>query len=127
MPDPILKSAMEEIKAVLKKHDIAANVILASKTHLEYLRQVETSWTALRMERDAAGRAVGIRFRCKQADYPTKEEWKEAMRLSICTMLGFVEVLNSDSKALMTIIRQLPSSMNIEHMSIDEGPGDATR
>lgn len=40
MPDAKLKEAMEEIKAVLTKHDIAAIVLLQSQTHSEFLQRI---------------------------------------------------------------------------------------
>ncbi len=48
MPDPKLLAAMEEIKVVLHKHDIAAVVILSSQTHVEYLHEISPSWSCAR-------------------------------------------------------------------------------
>lgn len=43
---PKLKSAMEEIKAIVKKNDIAAFVVLHDKTqHSEYLNEISPSYS----------------------------------------------------------------------------------
>lgn len=44
-PDPVLKAAMEEIKAVLKCHDIAGTVILSSADGIEFLTEYQASWS----------------------------------------------------------------------------------
>ena len=120
MPDPTLLTAMEEIKAILLKHDIAANVILSSRTHMEYLRQLQTSWNALSVEPHGDGFAV--RFRCKRADYPTREAWQEALRLSVGTLAGFKDALEADTTAMKELLIMCGESMQIDHVSRDEGP-----
>jgi hypothetical protein len=42
---PKLKTAMEEIKAILKKHDIAALVVLHSPGFIEYVNRLETNYS----------------------------------------------------------------------------------
>lgn len=42
---PKLKTAMEEIKEILRKHDIAAVVILHTPGHSEYLNHFKTSYS----------------------------------------------------------------------------------
>lgn len=79
--DPKLKAAMEEIKAVLTKYDIAAVAILQSKTHGEWLNEITPSWSCAKMERDEKGRQ-GIRFKATLQEYGSKEARNEAIRLT---------------------------------------------
>lgn len=44
---PKLKIAMEEIKAILKKHDIGACVMLHTPGHMEYLNHIDPSYSAI--------------------------------------------------------------------------------
>lgn len=48
---PKLKIAMEEIKAVLKKHDIAGAVVLHTPGHSEFLMKIDPSWSCAKIER----------------------------------------------------------------------------
>jgi hypothetical protein len=45
---PKLKTAMEEIKAVVKKHDIAALVVLHTPEFSEYLFAIDPTYSAMR-------------------------------------------------------------------------------
>lgn len=42
---PKLKKAMEEIKEILRKHDIAANIVLHTPGHAEYLTHIKPSYS----------------------------------------------------------------------------------
>lgn len=68
--DPKLRAAMEEIKAVVAKHDCMALVILASQTHNEFLFEPETTWSLVKWEDRLNGK---LRFRSKLEDHPSKE------------------------------------------------------
>ena len=47
--DPKLRTALAEIQAVCKKHDIGAHVVLASQTHIEFgLLLEEPTWSIVR-------------------------------------------------------------------------------
>lgn len=79
MPDVRIKPAVDEIKAVLEKHDMAAVVFIASPTHVEFLYRLEASWTCIRLE------PAGLRIRANSKD-PAQVE---ALRVSCGTLAGF--------------------------------------
>lgn len=60
---PKLKMAMDEIKEVLKKHDIAASVVLHTPGWSEYLLRIDTSYSC------AAISEKGIRLKAKAEDF----------------------------------------------------------
>src|SRR5687768_16148170 len=61
-PDPKLKAAMEEIKSIMAKNDLAGIVILSSADAMEYFLQVEASWSCAKVEKqDANGSFVRVR------------------------------------------------------------------
>jgi len=55
---PKLKKAMDEIKAVLKKHDIGAIVCLHTPGYIEYLNEVQPSYSAISLKTDGSGYAI---------------------------------------------------------------------
>lgn len=59
---PKLKVAMEEIKEVLKKNDIAGFVVLHTPGFTEFLNHIEPSYSCAKPEKE------GIRFRAKSAE-----------------------------------------------------------
>ena len=112
MPDPKLKEAAAEIKAVLEKYDIAGTVMLSSPTHMEFLHKFQCSWNAF------IDNPAGFRFRCKRTDYPTKKAHSEALRVSIGTVQGFADALGQQSKSLQELA--IRTGVQFEHMTKDE-------
>jgi hypothetical protein len=64
-----LKVAAEEIKEVLRKHDLAAAVALHSPGHGEYFVHINPSYSCAYMYNDNE-----VRFHSKRVDYKTAEE-----------------------------------------------------
>lgn len=61
--DPKLRAAAEEIKQVMKKHDIAGFVGLFSISHAEFVFEIESSWSIAKWKRDPeTGDVQGFRF-----------------------------------------------------------------
>jgi hypothetical protein len=84
MPDPKLKTAVEEIRAVLKRHDIAAMINLGSQTHSEFLLVLDPTWSCMWMESPGL-----MRIRSKRVDYPSKAAQEKVMEDSIGLITGF--------------------------------------
>ena len=47
--DPKLKEAAAEIKAICRKHDIAAHVALVSPSHAEFVMVLDPTWSACQL------------------------------------------------------------------------------
>lgn len=74
--DPKLKIAMDEIKQILVKHDIAGEIGLVSETHSEYCHHIcKPSWSALSFYN--IGETIGIRLKV-QAKTGGPEERRKA-------------------------------------------------
>lgn len=68
---PKLKTAMEEIKAILAKHDIGAMIVLHTPGHSEFLNKLNPSYSCIIQTGDQ------IRFKSKLADYGgDKKAWE---------------------------------------------------
>lgn len=120
MPDPVLRAATEEIKAILKKHDIAGVVVLGSKTHTEFLLEVEPSWSAAFEERNKEGQRC-IRLRALRKDYPTAEAHREAVRLTSSLLFGLHRPLEKMTESVLGLMMMLGKQLGVEHMDVDEG------
>lgn len=119
MPDVKLQTAMDEIKSVLKKHDIAAYVLLSSETHMEYLREFSPTWSCVRIEEIDADN-WGIRIRSQRADFQSLEAQKKCLESSVGMLFGFADVLEKEKKHLAEIIHMVGQYLNVEHMTKDE-------
>lgn len=120
MPDPKLKEVMKEIQAVLAKHDVAGLVILSSPKHLEYLLQLEASWTCMRLEVPLA-----IRFRSLAKDFPSKADQKRCTEESLGTVIGLADVALNLSQQLSRIAVHIGKHFgSVEHFTRAEPPED---
>lgn len=120
MPDPKLTNAMEEIKAILKAHDIAGVVLLSSEENMEYLYALTPSWSCAKMESHPEGGEV-IRIRSKLADYPSKEAQQEQLEWTVGMFMGFWNLLQKAGESMLMITQLLGEHFDIQHTSTFEG------
>lgn len=99
---PKLKKAASEIKAILKKHDIAGAVILHAPGFGEYLIHLDTSYSCARLE----GRGLRIKT------HGRTHEHKEAT----ANMIGiFSEISGQNLMAFDAIDKELQKRLGAEH------------
>lgn len=115
MPDPKLQAIREEIKAVLLKHDVAGVVILSSPTHMEFIVQLEATWTAIREQHGPEG--VGIRFRLTDADVPDEKQRHQLAHDTIGTLTGTIDVMNNLCESLTGLLESAGQKIEFSHIS----------
>lgn len=112
--DPVLKEAIEEIKAIIKKHDIGGAVLLHGKNHSEFLMEISPSWSCMELEHIKDG-AYGIRFKAKIATGPKHEQeraaWTAGMIMSLTEETAFL------NEQFTKLAAMLGKHMGIEHIS----------
>ena len=121
MPDPKLKAAMAEIKAVLRKHDIAGCINLASATHTEYLMEIDPSWSCAFFEWDENDKMLGIRFRSLSKDYKSKKEQRKHQEDTLGMLLGFHDMNLKLNEMLMAVVRAVCQDRDVVHRTIEDG------
>lgn len=114
MPDPKLKEAMEEIKAILKKYDCAASVLLQSQAHAEYLYELSPSWSCVSLTPDGQCRVKS------QAKTGPPEE-AERLRVSVGMLMGFLDHGIKQQRDMETVIQMLvDSGIKFDHRTTEE-------
>lgn len=64
------QKAVDEIKEVLEKHDLAAMIIVMDQTDIAFVRRIDPTWScAWTEEAEGSDGAFTIRIRSKLADY----------------------------------------------------------
>jgi hypothetical protein len=116
MPDTKVEAAIEEVKAVLQKHDLAGVVFVASPTNVEYLYHLDPSWTCLRILPDG-----GIGARAKREDFPNLEAQKECVRVSVSIVAGFADMGRLMNERFMQLLLALGKKFKISIVNVDEG------
>lgn len=117
---PKLKMAMEEIKAITKKYDIAAAVVLSDgKGFSEFLNKVEASWSAAFVQHSPQGEM--IRFRIKSAEVG-KEKAEQLANDTYNMIQHFADVLGRNSMVYFQLLDMLKKHIEV----IKNDPGTIT-
>jgi hypothetical protein len=115
MPNQRLKDAMEEIKPILKKHDCAAIVLLASEEHMEFLYEFSPSWSAAQLQPDGQ-----LRVRALASMYPDKATHKRTVERTTGIFMGFLDLLEKAKRDMGSVAALLGSKFDINHWTRDE-------
>lgn len=118
--DPKLKEAMEEIRSVLKKYDIAGAVTLASPTHSEYMNEISPSWSCARIETTPEGKK-SVRFKATIAEYGSKESRDAAALATVHMLLQIRDIGGQTYQMFDAIAEQLEGQMIITHKPFHTG------
>lgn len=106
---PKLKSAMEEIKAILAKHDIGAMVVLHTPGHSEFLNKLNPSYSCIIQNGDH------IRFKSKLADYGgDKAAWQKKTTDSLNLLQCIPETAGHVLLPLMDFTDKLEKALDAE-------------
>lgn len=110
-PDPKLQAAMEEIKAILRKHDITAIVSIESPGAAEFLTHLVATWTCIRLDDCGA-----IHFTTK--DIP-QEKRKKVVEDTLGMLLGFLSVIEAQKENVEIMATFLGGQINgtVDHIS----------
>lgn len=118
MPDPKLVNAAEEIKAILKKFDIAGNIVLASQSHTEYVRFVSPSWSCAKLE--YVNGQTQLRIRSKLVEFPSKAAQKKCLEDSVGMVMAFANQGQKDADSYLSLAMAIGQKMGIAHWERDE-------
>ncbi len=84
------EKAINEIKEILAKHDLAGFVIVSSMDDVAYLRKIDPTWSCAWMEETGPDRQVTVRIRSKLEDYGgDKERQKREIEATTGMFLTF--------------------------------------
>jgi hypothetical protein len=117
--DPNLRAAVEEIRAVLIKRNIAGHVMLASPTHTEFAKLYDTpAWSCISFEKTADGYVLRIKAKvasCK-SDF-------EKMESTVHMLCSFRDIITNEFNSIDAILSGLRKHMTILHLNkIGEDP-----
>jgi hypothetical protein len=110
---------LDEISAVLKKHDMVGLVVVGNPTHCNWRMEVEASWSCAWLEKDGTGRTA-LRVRSKLSEYPNREAQRKTMETTVGTFVTFNDVVGRVSPQLEQILIMLSKHVDFIGKSTDE-------
>ena len=119
MPDQKLQEACDEISAILKKHDVAGCVILASPSHMHFRYEITPSWSCAKLQDDNKA----IRFMSKRENYSSAQEQKHAQEATIGMFTGFLQIGEKMVDDLGRLLAELSKMVNATTVMFEEKDG----
>lgn len=114
---PKLRSAMAEIKEIIKKHDIGAVVVLHTPGYGEDYIKIDPSYSCTKVAVTMKGEAV-VNITTKN----TPKEQKQQMLTDTVNMFGIMcDLVGEKAMFVIDIMEELRKKLDI-----DEGPGTRT-
>lgn len=114
-----IEPVLDEITAVLKKHDMVGIVMVGSRTHVDYRMNIEATWSCAWMEPCPEG--IALRIRSKLSEYPDKAAQKKTLEETVGTFVTFTDVLKRIEEGLVRILVLCAKHMEIHGKSNFEG------
>lgn len=109
---PKLKKAMEQIKAILKEHDIAAMVVLHTPGHSEYVIRIDPSYSCAKFEGEDR---IRVKAKLKEDFAGDKNAWEQTLS-DTSNMLSLIgEVGARVSMSILEISKTVDEKINAEH------------
>ncbi len=111
---------LDEISALLKRHDMVGLVIVGNETHCDWRIEVAASWSCAWVEKEAAtGRDV-LRIRAKRTDYRTAEAQKRTVEATVGTFVTFGHTLKGMDEQLDKLLVAIAGQVDFLGKSTDE-------
>jgi hypothetical protein len=116
--------AIEEIKEIVKKYDLAAMVAVSSPDEIAYLKAISPSWSCAWVE-PVPGGGVAIRVKAKLADFPSRDAQKKTVEVTVGMFMGFQNFLEATAFEMSQIVtllsRHYPDITHWERHNPPEG------
>lgn len=106
---PKLKMAINEMRGILSKHDIAGLIVLHTPGHSEYLLKIDPSYSCAKLEGD------GVRLQAKKKDFPTIEAWTKRVSDTSNMLNLLFEVGGHNVMGLSNVSDTLDNIVGAEH------------
>lgn len=110
-PELKLKTAAEEIKDILRKHDIAASIVLHTPGHGEFLNHFLTSYSCAFQYEDES-----IRFYSKKEDFDSQEEQLKQQESTANMLRMLTEQVGRNFMMLKPITEKFDKITNAQHV-----------
>lgn len=98
---------LDEISAVLKKHDVTGIIVVGNRTHCDFRMHVTATWSCAVVVKEEGTDREMVKVRSKREDYPSREAQVEVINHTVGTFVTFSDILdrlNGNVKSLLVMI-----------------------
>ena len=108
MPDPILDTAAQEIKAVLDRHDLAGVLVLHSRESILHMHAISPTWSCAWI--DEIGE---FHIRALPVDFPSEDHRQATVERTITMLFGLSSQTDHVAQSLQQIKAMLAEKFEI--------------
>lgn len=112
-------AAIEEIKAVLAKYDLAGMIVVQSPNESAFLHKIDPSWSCAKFEERPNGTMV--RIKAKRAEYPTKEAHQNTVTATTGMIFSFMNQSARTHEQMTSVAEMLGRHFDVSHFEKDNG------
>lgn len=109
-PETKLKVVAEEIKEILRKHDVAASLVIHTPGHSEFINHLLTSYSCAYQYEDNS-----IRFHCKRENYKTQAEQIKKLTDTSNMLRMLTESIGKNFLMIQPLSKRFDELVNAEH------------
>lgn len=109
---------LDEISAVLKKHDMMGLIFVANGTHVDFRMEVSASWSVAKLEFHEGN--VLVRIRCTKAEIPDDAERKSKVEKTVGTFVSFDHCLDAMGENIQGLLKRIAQQLPFQGKSIRE-------
>lgn len=106
---PKLKKAAEEIKAILKKYDIAASIVLHTPGHAEFINEIQPSYSCAKLNHD------NIHFKAKKEDFNDELKRQQTIKDTANMMNALSSCVAKNAMMWIDVSEQFDKLAGSEH------------
>ena len=110
--NPEILPVLDEITAVLKKHDMTGIIIVGNRSHMDWRVHVEASWSCAKPEEVDGLSGVAIRIRCKREDFPSAEAQRACLERTIGMFVSAGDVMIRIQENIEGLLAQVSESVS---------------
>ncbi len=101
--NPKIAPVLDEISAVLRKHDMAGLVLVANPTHVDWRMEISPTWSCAKCEHMPDGQ-FELRMRSRRADYPDAAAQKKCLEATIGTFVTWCDAMDAIKEQLKRLL-----------------------
>ena len=107
---------LDEITALLKKHDLVGLVMVGDEQTVDYRMEVGASWSCAWLEQTPDGQ-VALRIRSRREDYPDAAERTKKLENTVGTFVTLLDCTQALEKNLEQVLVMIAKSVKFDGKS----------
>lgn len=108
-----LLATKQLFEAILKRHDLCAEILIVGRNQIEILTHLDASWSKIQVEKAPAG--IMLRLRSKKQDYPDIDAQRADLEATSGMVRALAEIYVDHAEMWAQISKVIDDATGAEH------------